>query len=110
MSCRWNQPTALDRNLLILKHDAVLATHSEGLDARRERANVRTFRMSGSGTDIVSATPKVDLARRIVPNDPQRSSSAECLEDDAEREIEQHDAYFEDAHPRIVKGVELVAG
>ena len=26
-SCRWNQPTAPDRNLLILKHDAVLATH-----------------------------------------------------------------------------------
>jgi hypothetical protein len=24
-SCRWNQPTAPDRNLLILKHDAVLA-------------------------------------------------------------------------------------
>jgi hypothetical protein len=25
--CRWNQPTTSDRNLLILKHDAVLATH-----------------------------------------------------------------------------------
>src|SRR6202171_3104103 len=25
--CRWDQPTAPDRNLLILKHDAVLATH-----------------------------------------------------------------------------------
>ena len=25
--CRWNQPTAPDRNLLILRHDAVLATH-----------------------------------------------------------------------------------
>jgi hypothetical protein len=26
--CRWNQPTAPDRNLLILKHDAVLATRA----------------------------------------------------------------------------------
>src|SRR5713226_2831814 len=27
--CPWNQPTAPDRNLLILKHDAVLATHND---------------------------------------------------------------------------------
>src|ERR1700681_470401 len=36
-SCRWHQPTAPDPNLLILKHDAVLATHIRAWPASASR-------------------------------------------------------------------------
>ena len=79
--CRWNQPTAPDRNLLILKHDAVLATHnaeeSPKQHSRRRRAQpaaprrARNAEVGGDGhvPGAVNEIPKpvvVALLRQAV--------------------------------------------
>src|ERR1700686_2038228 len=54
--CRWNQPTAPDRNLLILKHDVALAPH------RRSRPACRQVDREEHGKSLQTATgPDVNV-------------------------------------------------
>src|SRR5712692_9574814 len=60
--CRWNQPTAPDSNLLILKHDAVLATH-RCPRGRLGRGNHRRDSELGSDVPVTCLTICLDSGR-----------------------------------------------
>src|SRR5438132_2824028 len=59
---RWNQPTARDRNLLILKHDGVLATHR-----RTCRSNIQSHNPAfGLEQGKIGAIPRYQ-GRAVAP-------------------------------------------